>query len=96
MWLTIPAEEPMDPPFHTRPNLSMGHQEFFRLFPAKCELERAGFDVDLGLDLHIEMGVWPTRVRTYRRNELRVSVETDFVARLLARICDFLEDRFAR
>ena len=50
------------PPFHTRSNLSMGHQEFFRLFPAKYELERAGFDVDLGLDLHIEMGVWPTRV----------------------------------
>ena len=41
--------------------MSMGHQEFFRLFPAKCELKRAGFDVNLGLDLHIEMGVWPTR-----------------------------------
>ena len=61
MWITIPAEEPMDPPFRTRPNLSMGHQEFFRLFPAKCEVKRAGSDVDLGLDLPIEMGVWPTR-----------------------------------
>ena len=39
----------------------MGHQEFFRLFPAKCELKKAGFDVNLGLDLPIEMGVWPTR-----------------------------------
>ena len=42
--------------------MSMRHQEFFRLFPAKCELKKAGFDVDLGLDLPIEMGVWPTRV----------------------------------
>ena len=40
--------------------MSMRHQEFFRLFPAKCELKKAGFDVDLGLDLPIEMGAWPT------------------------------------
>ena len=70
MWLTIPAEEPMDPPFHTRPNLSMGHQGFFRLFPAKCELKKASFDVDLGLDLHIEICLWPTRGSPPRRSRM--------------------------
>ena len=58
--------------------VSMGHQEFFRLFPAKCELKRAGFDVNLGLDLPIEMGVWPTRacVSAHRplREQLRIRV----------------------
>ena len=62
-YLCFLLEEPLDPPFRLRPNMSMGHQEFFRLFPAKCELKRAGFDVNLGLDLPIEIGVWPTRAQ---------------------------------